>query len=229
VLCDNALNADAYSLLMAGRKAAMTIPDFPYNLPIVGHVSGLGVIHHREFEMGSGEMDDAQFIAFLTGVCSLLAQYSRDGSLHFIFMDWHHLGELLAAGSEVYGPRKNLCVWIKRNGGTGSLYRSRHELIFVFKQGRGCHRNNVQLGQFGRNRTNVWEYPSPTVFGRSDGEANLLGIHPTVKPVKLVADAIMDASARGDIVLDPFLGSGTTVIASQRTGRRCYGLEIDPL
>jgi DNA modification methylase len=111
----------------------------------------------------------------------------------------------------------------------GITYRSRHELIFVFKQGRGCHRNNVQLGQFGRNRTNVWEYPSPTVFGRSDGEANLLGIHPTVKPVKLVADAIMDASARGDIVLDPFLGSGTTVIASQRTGRRCYGLEIDPL
>src|SRR5438874_2711268 len=134
----------------------------------------------------------------------------------------------LAAGREAYSELKNLCVWVKDNGGMGSLYRSQHELVFVFKHGRSGHRNNVQLGQFGRNRSNIWRYPGANSFARGGEEGNLLALHPTVKPVAMVADAILDASARGDIVLDAFLGSGTTLIAAEGTGRRCYGLELDP-
>jgi DNA modification methylase len=143
-------------------------------------------------------------------------------------MDWRHLEELLAAGRAAYGELKNLCVWVKDNGGMGSLYRSQHELVLVFKHGRQGHRNNVQLGRFGRNRSNVWSYPGANSFPRCGEEGNLLALHPTVKPVALIADAILDCSARGDIVLDAFLGSGTTVIAAERTGRRCYGIELDP-
>ena len=143
-------------------------------------------------------------------------------------MDWRHLDELLAAGRDAYGELINLCIWTKDNGGMGSLYRSQHELVFVFKQGRSAHRNNVRLGQYGRNRSNVWRYPGVNSFARRGEEGNLLGLHPTVKPVAMVADAILDCSARGDIVLDAFLGSGTTLIAAERTGRRCYGLELDP-
>ena len=144
-------------------------------------------------------------------------------------MDWRHVEELLTAGRGVYGKLKNLCVWVKDNGGMGSLYRSQHELVFVFKNGRNGHRNNVQLGRFGRNRSNVWRYPGVNSFARYGGEGNLSALHPTVKPVAMVADAILDCSARGDIVLDAFLGSGTTLIAAERTGRRCSGLELDPL
>jgi DNA modification methylase len=143
-------------------------------------------------------------------------------------MDWRHLEEMLAAGQSVYSELKNLCVWVKDNGGMGSLYRSRHELVLVFKHGRDGHRNNVRLGKYGRNRSNVWQYPGGNSFARSGEEGNLLALHPTVKPVALVGDAILDCSARGEIVLDSFLGSGTTVIAAERTGRRCYGLELDP-
>ena len=139
------------------------------------------------------------------------------------------MDELLAAGREAYGELKNVCVWVKHNAGMGSLYRSQHEFVFLFKQGRAPHRNNVQLGRFGRNRSNVWHYPGVNSFARTGAEGNLVALHPTVKPVAMVADAILDCSARGDIVLDAFLGSGTTVIAAERTGRRCYGLELDPL
>ena len=144
-------------------------------------------------------------------------------------MDWRHLEELLAAGADTYGELKNLCAWVKDNSGMGSLYRSQHELVLVFKQRGGTHRNNVQLGQFGRNRSNVWRYPGVNSFARCGAEGNLLALHPTVKPVALVADAILDCTERGAIVLDAFLGSGTTVIAAERTGRRCYGMELDPL
>jgi DNA modification methylase len=225
VLCGSALDEPAYAALMADRRAAMIVTDPPYNVPIAGNVSGLGAIHHQDFVMGCGEMDEAQFIAFLTGACALHARYSANGSLHFVFMDWRHLAELLAAGREVYTSLLNLCVWVKNNGGMGSFYRSQHELVLVFKHGRAPHRNNIKLGQFGRNRTNVWNYPCANSFGRTSDEGNLLLLHPTVKPVALVADAIMDGSARGDLVLDGFLGSGTTVIAAERTGRVCYGLE----
>jgi DNA modification methylase len=229
IMCASALEEPAYSRLLDKSRAAMGLTDPPYNLAIEGNVSGLGTICHRDFMMASGEMDPLEFTAFLSRAFKLLARHSVDGSIHFIFMDWRHISELLAAGREAYDELKNLCVWVKNNGGMGSFYRSRHELVFVFKHGRASHRNNVQLGQFGRNRTNVWQYPSIAAFGRSGEEGNLLATHPTVKPVALVADAIMDASARGEIILDAFLGSGTTVIAAERTGRRCYGLELDPV
>jgi hypothetical protein len=179
--------------------------------------------------MGAGDMDDAQFTQFLTQSCSLLAQHSTDGSLHMICMDWRHLAELLAAGRVAYTALKNLAVWVKSNAGMGSFYRSQHELILIFKCGQAPHRNNVQLGEYGRNRTNVWHYPSVNSIGRAGEEGNLLALHPTVKPVALVADAILDGTVRGDLVLDAFLGSGTTIIAAERTGRRCYGLELDTL
>jgi hypothetical protein len=179
--------------------------------------------------MGSGEMDDQEFTDLLTRVCALLARHSADGSLHYLCMDWRHLGELLAAGREAYDELKNVCVWVKDNGGMGSLYRSQHELVFVFKKGREHHRNNVGLGQYGRNRSNVWRYPAVRSFPKEGEEGDLRQLHPTIKPVALVADALMDCSARGDIVLDPFLGSGTTIIAAERTGRCCYGIELDPL
>jgi DNA modification methylase len=229
VICVSALDTNAYVELMRGKKAAQIFTDPPYNVAIEGNVSGLGAVHHREFAMASGEMTASEFTAFLSRVLSLLARHSGSGSLHYICMDWRHMGELLAAGKEAYTELKNLCVWAKDNAGMGSLYRSQHELIFVFKNGRDAHRNNIQLGQFGRNRGNVWHYPGANTFARHGEEGNLLALHPTVKPVALIADAILDCSARRDIVLDAFLGSGTTVIAAERTGRRCYGLEIDPL
>jgi DNA methylase/ParB-like nuclease domain len=225
VYCGSALDGAAYAVLMQRKKAAMVFADSPYNVPIEGNVSGLGAVHHREFAMASGEMKEAEFTEFLTKALSLHARQSAEGSLHFICMDWRHLGELLAAGKTVYTELKNLCVWVKNHTGMGAFYRSRHELVLVFKHGRAPHRNNIQLGRYGRDRTNVWAYPSPRTPSE---EGNLLALHPTVKPVALVADAIMDCTARGDIVLDGFLGSGTTVIAAERTGRRCYGLEIDP-
>jgi DNA modification methylase len=205
----------------------MVFIDPPYNVPIDGHASGLGAVHHRSFPMASGEMDRVEFTAFLVKAFQNLAAFSVDGSLHYLCMDWRHVEELMAAGRDVYGELKNLCVWVKDNAGMGSLYRSQHELVFVFKHGRQGHRNNVQLGQFGRNRSNVWHYPGANSFARCGEEGNLLALHPTVKPVAMVADAILDCSARDDIVLDAFLGSGTTVIAAERTGRRCYGLELD--
>jgi len=228
VLCGNALDPASFMTLMGDERAAMVFTDPPYNVPIDGHASGLGAIHHRDFPMASGEMGRSEFIAFLGQACRNLAAFSADGALTYLCIDWRHIDELLAAAREVYGGPINLCVWTKTNAGMGSLYRSQHELVFVFKQGRGSHRNNVQLGQFGRNRSNVWHYPGANSFARGGEEGNLLALHPTVKPVAMVADAILDCSARGDIVLDAFLGSGTTVIAAERTGRRCYGLELDP-
>jgi DNA modification methylase len=228
LLCGNALDAEPFATLMGEERAAAVFTDPPYNVPINGHASGLGAIHHRSFPMASGEMDPAQFTAFLTRACRNLAAFSREASLHYICIDWRHLDEILAAGREAYGELKNLCVWVKDNGGMGSLYRSRHELVFVFKHGRAPHRNNVQLGRFGRNRSNVWHYPGVNSFARNGAEGNLLALHPTVKPVAMVADAILDSTARGDIVLDAFLGSGTSLIAAERTGRHCYGLELDP-
>src|SRR5271170_1674172 len=229
LLCGSALDVAAFAALMGAEQAAIVFTDPPYNVRIDGHASGLGAVHNRPFPMASGEMDRAEFTAFLAKAFQNLAAFSVDGSLHYIFMDWRHAEELLAAGRDVYGELKNLCVWVKDNAGMGSLYRSQHELVFVFKHGRNGRRNNVQLGQFGRNRSNVWRYPGANSFARCGEEGNLSALHPTVKLVAMIADAILDCSARGDIVLDAFLGSGTTVIAAERTGRRCYALELDPL
>lgn len=228
VYCGSALEDHAYTTLMASEVATVVFTDPPWNVPIDGNVSGLGSIHHREFTMASGEMTGTEFIGFLTSACSLLARNTSEGSIHFICIDWRHLGELLVSGRAAYTELKNLCVWCKDNAGMGSFYRSQHELICVFKNGRAAHRNNVKLGEHGRNRTNVWQYPGAATLRKSE-DGKLITLHPTVKPVSMIADAIMDCSGRGDIVLDSFLGSGSTVIAAERTGRRCYGIEIDPL
>jgi DNA modification methylase len=228
LLCGSALNRGAFAALMDTERAGAIFTDPPYNVPIDGHASGLGAVHHRPFPMASGEMNKPEFTAFLARALCNLVDFSTVGSLHYICMDWRHLEELLAAGREAYGELKNLCVWAKDNAGMGSLYRSQHELIFVFKQRGAAHRNNIQLGQFGRNRSNVWYYPGANSFARCGEEGNLSAVHPTVKPAALVADAILDCTERGGIVLDAFVGSGTTLIAAERTGRRGYGLELDP-
>ena len=229
ILCGNALKQEAYLTLLGNRRADAVFVDPPYNVPIDGHASGNGAVRHREFQMASGEMSEAEFVAFLTTSLRLLVRYSAASSVHYVCMDWRHMSELLAAGKQIYDALLNLCVWTKNNGGMGSFYRSQHELVFVFRNGKAQHRNNVQLGQYGRNRTNVWNYPGVTNFGRQDEEGNLLALHPTVKPVALVADALLDCSARGDLVLDAFLGSGSTLIAAERVGRVCHGIEIDPI
>ncbi len=211
---------------MGTESAAMVITDPPYNLPIK-QVQGRGRIKHGNFAQGSGEMSPAQFTRFLCSSLSLAARHSADGAIHFVFIDWRHIGELLAAGTVAYSELKNVVVWVKTNAGQGSFYRSQHELICVFKNGDGPHQNHVELGRNGRNRSNVWTYPGGNTFraGRLDD----LSAHPTVKPVALVADAMRDCSRRGDIILDPFMGSGTTIMAAERVGRRAYGLELDPI
>lgn len=226
LICGDARDPATVDRLMAGAKADLVICDPPFNVKIDGHVSGLGKVQHREFAMAAGEMSEPQFIAFLTRTFRLLAEHSRDGSLSFQFMDWRHAYEILTAGREVYGELKNICVWNKDNGGMGSLYRSKHELVFVFKNGTGPHVNNIELGRFGRYRTNVWEYAG--MSSKHKGRDEALALHPTVKPVAMIADAILDCSNRGDLVLDAFLGSGTTLLAAERTGRICRGIEIDP-
>ena len=229
VICGSSLEEPTFTKLMGRRRVDVVFTDPPYNVSIDGNVCGKGSIHHREFAMASGEMNQAEFVTFLTASLSSLSRFSRPGSIHFICMDWRHMPELLQAGERCYGELLNLCVWVKNNGGMGSFYRSRHEMVFVFKNGKGAHRNNVQLGKYGRNRTNVWEYPGVNTLSNNPEEGKLLALHPTVKPVALVADALLDCSARGDLVLDSFLGSGTTLLAAERVGRRCYGIEIDPL
>jgi DNA modification methylase len=227
LLCGDALKEVSYSDLMKGRRAKAIIADPPFNDRIDGYVAGFGKIHPREFPMASGEMNETQFTEFLRKIFQNLERHSERGSLHYVWIDWRHLPEMLMASRQVYSEFKNLCVWVKESGGQGSLYRSRHELVAVFKNGKEKHRNNIQLGQFGRYRTNVWEYPRVKSLA-GNGEEQLSGLHPTIKPAAMVADAILDCTARNDIVLDPFLGSGTTIIAAERTGRICYGLELDP-
>ena len=227
ILCGDATQADSYERLMAGERARMVFTDPPYNVPINGHVSGLGSVKHREFAMASGEMSSAEFTAFLRSVMEQLVAHSVDGSIHYHFMDWRHIGEMLAASAASYSEFKNLCVWAKDNGGMGAFYRSRHELAFVFKSGTAPHANNFGLGEKGRYRTNVWEYRG--VNTRKTGRLDELALHPTVKPVAMVVDAIKDVSGRGEIVLDPFSGSGTTLIAAQKTGRRARMMELDPI
>ena len=225
--CGDATKQEAFDVLFEGSDPAqMVFTDPPFNVKISGHVSGLGAVQHREFEMASGEMTPAQFEQFLGSVFANLASHSSDGSIHFICMDWRHMGEMLGASGTVYDELKNLCVWTKTNGGMGSLYRSQHELIFVFKHGKAQHINNVKLGKHGRNRTNVWQYAGMNSFSATRAED--LASHPTVKPVQMVEDAILDCSKRGGIILDAFAGSGTTLVAAHRAGRIGFGLELDP-
>jgi DNA modification methylase len=227
LLCADATGAESFERLLNGTQAQMVFIDPPYNVPVDGHVCGSGAIQHREFIMAAGEMSEAQFTGFLKSALEQLANHSVDGSIHFVCMDWRHLFELLSAGRAVYTELKNLCVWNKDNGGMGSLYRSKHELIFVFKHGAGAHINNVELGRYGRNRTNVWNYAG--INSMHEGRLDELAMHPTVKPVALVVDAIRDCSRHDGIVLDCFGGSGTTLIAAETSGRRGYLMELDPL
>jgi DNA modification methylase len=207
-------------------RARLMFADPPYNVPIDGHVGGLGAVKHRDFAMASGEMTEAQFTSFLETVFANAAAASVNGAIHFICMDWRHIGETLTAAKVVYSELKNLCVWNKDNGGMGSFYRSKHELVFVFKVGTAPHLNTIELGHSGRYRTNVWDYAGVNTL--RPGRLEDLAMHPTVKPVAMVADAIKDCSRRGDIVFDPFAGSGTSIIAAQKSRRIARAIEIDP-
>jgi DNA modification methylase len=218
VICGDSLMASTCEALMQGEKAEMVFTDPPYNVPIDGHVGGLGKTTHREFAMASGEMTSDEFTQFLSTAFKSLATNSVDGSIHFICMDWRHMKEVLAAGDNTYSELKNLIIWAKDNGGMGTFYWSRHELVFAFKNGVAPHINTFELGQHGRYRTNVWQYRG--VNTSKAGRMNELALHPTVKPVAMIADAIKDVSSRIGIVLDLFGGSGSTLIAAHKTGRR---------
>ncbi|WP_300395758.1 DNA methyltransferase [Henriciella sp.] len=222
LFCGNALEAASYQQLLQGEVAAAMFTDPPYNVPVHGHVCGLGKVKHDEFVMASGEMSDEEFRAFLTTFCQQAKAALKPGAVAFVCMDWRHVGDLLGTGEADLGELINFCVWNKMQGGMGSLYRSQHELIPVFRTPGDKHRNNVELGRHGRNRTNVWDYKG--IQARREE----LKLHPTVKPVQMIADAIQDVTARGEIVLDPFAGSGSTILAAEQTGREARCLELDP-
>jgi len=227
LLCGDAQDADCFRRLLEGEVADLVFTDPPYNVAIDGNVCGLGAVRHREFAFASGEMSAGQFTAFLATTLGNAAGVMRDGAIAFVCMDWRHMRELLDAGEAVFTELKNLVVWNKTNGGMGTFYRSKHELIFVFKMGTAEHTNSFGLGDTGRYRTNVWDYAGISSLGAK--RADELAMHPTVKPVALVADAIRDCSRRGEIVLDCFGGSGSTLIAAERTGRRARLIEYDPI
>ncbi len=225
LLCADALDPQSYKTILGEEKAQLIFTDPPYNVPISGHVSGKGRVKHDEFQMASGEMSASQFTAFLEAIFKNLSGASEEGSLHYICMDWRHLREILDA-SDCYGKPINLCIWNKTNGGMGSHYRSKHELVFVFKKGKGAHINNIDLGRHGRYRTNVWDYAGVNTFHESRDKE--LAMHPTVKPVAMIKDAILDSSKRGNIILDCFGGSGSTLIAAEGIGRKARLIELDP-
>lgn len=228
LICGDAQNPGVIAKLLEGGEVAdLVFTDPPYNVPIQGHVSGLGKHKHREFSFASGEMSSDEFTGFLATTLCIAAANLKDGGIAYVFMDWRHMDELRLAGELAFDELKQLCVWNKSNAGLGTFYRSKHELIFVYKVGTAPHTNNFGLGDGGRYRTNVWDYPGMSSMSASrDAD---LAMHPTVKPVQLVQDAILDCSNRGDIVLDIFGGSGTTLIAAERVGRKARLVEFDAL
>ena len=223
IICGDALMAESYAAIMGDDRAQMVLTDAPYNVKIK-NIGSMGKIKHDEFAMASGEMTPAEFTEFLSAFMRHAKEYSVNGALHYLFMDWKHVGEMTTAGATVYDDFKNICVWNKTNGGMGSLYRSKHELCFIYKSGTAPHINNIELGAHGRYRTNVWDYAGANAFGAGKDD---LKLHPTVKPVAMLRDAILDVTRRGDIVLDCFLGSGSTLIACEQTGRVCRGIELE--
>ena len=226
IICGNSQDEETFLKLMQTQKAKMVLQDPPFNVAINGHVCGSGKTKHKEFAFASGEMTDDQFIKFLETNFRLCASFSQEGSLHYNFMDWRHILHISVAGKNVFDSLINLCVWNKGTGGMGSCYRSAHELCFIFKKGNKSHTNNVELGKNGRYRTNVWNYPGVNSFGRHRQD---LKMHPTVKPVEMLYDAILDVTKRGDLVLDSFLGSGSSLIAAEKAHRICYGIECEML
>ena len=227
LLCGDARSSIDFEALLGKEEVDLVFTDPPYNVKIDGNVCGLGSVKHREFAFASGEMSQRQFTAFLADTLGNAASIMRDGAIAFVCMDWRHMSELQAAGSASFTELKNLVVWNKTNGGMGAFYRSKHELIFVFKQGTAAHTNSFGLGETGRYRTNVWDYAGISSIGTNRSEE--LAMHPTVKPVALIADAIRDCSRRGEIILDCFGGSGSTLIAAEKTGRNARLIEYDPL
>ncbi len=227
LVCGDARSATDMATLMGNERADMVFTDPPYNVAIDGNVCGLGEVKHREFAMASGEMSRSEFTRFLTDSLGTMVSVMRDGAIAFVCMDWRHMGEMIEAGEAVFTELKNLVVWNKTNGGMGAFYRSKHELIFVFKAGAAPHTNSFGLGETGRYRTNVWDYAGISSIGANRAEE--LAMHPTVKPVALIADAIKDCSRRGEIILDAFGGSGSTLIAAEKTGRSARLIEYDPL
>lgn len=227
VLCGDARDPAHFSRLLGNEPVDLVFTDPPYNVKIDGNVCGLGSVKHREFAFASGEMSEDEFTRFLAVTLGNAAAVMRNGAIAFVCMDWRHMGEMLAAGSASFTELKNLVVWNKSNGGMGAFYRSKHELIFVFKGGDASHTNSFGLGETGRYRTNVWDYAGISSIGANRSEE--LAMHPTVKPVALIADAIRDCSRRGEIVLDCFAGSGSTLIAAEKTGRRARLIEFDSL
>ena len=225
LLCGSALEEASYAKLLGEQRAQMVFTDPPYNVMTDGHVCGLGSVHHPDFQMAAGEMSESEFTRFLATFMGLATRYSDDGAIHQICMDWRHVAEVLAAAGDLY-EYKNLCVWNKTNAGMGTFYRSKHELVFVFKVGTASHINNFGLGEKGRYRTNVWDYAGVNTFKR--GRMDELRTHPTVKPLPLVIDALKDCSNRRGVVLDPFVGSGTTLLAAEKTGRIGRAIELDP-
>jgi DNA modification methylase len=225
LLCGDARQADDFARLMNGTSAAAVFCDPPYNVR-VSAIGGRGRIQHREFAFASGEMPPSQYRKFLSQTLANGVRVSVEGAVHFVCIDWRHVSDLIDVGRKLYGAMLNLVVWNKSNAGQGSFYRSQHELIGVFRVGDPPHRNNVELGRFGRNRSNVWTYAGVNAFGRNRLET--LASHPTVKPVALVADALLDCTARGDGVLDQFAGSGTTILAAEKVGRIGFGIEYEP-
>jgi len=223
--CGNSLDQKSFDILLGDQKADLIFTDPPYNVSIDGHVCGNGKVKHEEFAFASGEMSEQEFTSFLRKALGFLVSYSKDGSLHYICMDWRHIAEIMSAATAVYTEFKNLCVWNKQLGGMGSLYRSQHELVFIFKNGKGPHINNIELGKHGRNRTNVWDYPGIHI---SNSHKNDLKWHPTVKNVQMIADAIIDCSKQGAIILDCFAGSGSTLLAAEQSKRRAYVIEFEP-
>ena len=226
LVCGDARDKEVYARLLGNAQADLVFTDPPYNVAIDGHVSGLGKVKHAEFAMASGEMSEAEFIEFLKQSLGALAGVCRDGAIAFVCMDWRHMGELLVAGRSVFTELKNLIVWNKTNGGMGAFYRSKHELIFAWRVGAAPHTNTFGLGDTGRYRTNIWDYAG--ISSLSSSRAEELAMHPTVKPVALVADAIRDCSKRGEVVLDGFGGSGSTLIAAEKTGRLARLIEYEP-
>ena len=225
LLCGDAREAADFTRLMAGASASAAFCDPPYNLR-VSEIGGRGRVRHREFAFASGEMAPAQFRKFLLETLANGVRVSAEGAVHYVCMDWRHIGDLIDVGRELYGDMLNLVVWNKSNAGQGSFYRSQHELIGVFRVGGHPHRNNVELGRFGRNRSNVWTYAGVNAFGC--GRMAALAAHPTVKPVSLVADALLDCTSRGDVALDQFAGSGTTILAAEKVGRVGFCVEYEP-
>jgi DNA modification methylase len=225
LLCGDARKADDLDRVMCDSRAAMAFLDPPYNVSVRGIV-GRGQVKHAEFAMASGELSRSDFVSFLQTTLERAAAVSHEGAVHYVCMDWRHVGELIEAGGKVYGETLNLAVWVKSNAGQGSFYRSQHELVGVFRVGEQAHLNNVELGRHGRSRSNVWHYAGVNTFRA--GRLDELKSHPTVKPIALVADAMKDCSRRGDVVFDSFCGSGTTILAAERVGRQARTLEIEP-